>query len=145
MYVSVRAVKELRIEMIFKLYGKFYEIRVLTCSISDQGHNGASRMRFYLAMFWKGDVIEIYSIKVMYDKVTSYIKKHVSTKPSDYFVATTYDVALEAADVARARKKRCRTAPCSCKFLLCYFWSSLQQVCYFVCSLAIALHVLTLE
>ena len=106
--------------MIEKLYGRYYNIDQLFVSPADQGFDGVARDRTYLVLARKGVVRQDFDLRDVYSRVTKYIKKHVTTEPCDYIIASRNDILLEAQEVARVRK-RCFFPPEDCleKITLC--------------------------
>lgn len=103
--------------MMRTLYGKFYDLYPLYAVPGDQGHTGVARDRVYVIMVLKGKVEPIIDVRTLYDKVSKFIQKYVSTKPSDYFVSSQSDIMMEANKTASLRKIPLRRA----------LWSELEN------------------
>jgi hypothetical protein len=105
----IENVTELRMSMIKLLYGKHWFIQELIVDSGDSGHDGMNRLRLYLILWWKGRVIEEYSIMDTYCAVTRQIKSMVATQPKDYMVSCRAELLMEASQVAFSRGKRLRS------------------------------------
>lgn len=95
--------QDLSMPMINALYSKHYNICPIYAKPSDQGHSGVARDRVYLILTWRGKVLPIGDVERMYQKVSHFIQKYVSTRPRDYWVSTEYDQIVEATNTARRR------------------------------------------
>lgn len=91
--------------IIHKLYGLWYNIFPIYVDPRDVGHSGASRARVYIIMAHKQKVAQRFDCRKMYARISAAMKALVATTPKDYFVADKIDIQLEAARVARVRKR----------------------------------------
>ena len=103
--------------MIELLYGYHYNLFIFYVKTSDVGHTGTSRDRVYIIMVRKGKVRMLHDPHKIYRKIVKTIAKHVATRPRDYLLASENEILMDAADVARIRKKK-MTAPHLCTSLL---------------------------
>lgn len=94
---------ELSLEMIWTLYSRYYNIRILRVCPADFGHFGVRRDRIYLIMSLKEAVIEVADPIQVYAKVREYVQSFVRTEPKDYWVSTTAEYVKEAERTARVR------------------------------------------
>ena len=97
-------------EMIERLYSRYYTIKKLVVDPSDQGHAGMARPRVYLVLARKGKVTEVHDVVDVYEKVSGFISGLVATEPHDYLVASRVDHMMEVTRVAVQRHKRPRSA-----------------------------------
>lgn len=101
--------------MIWKLYGRHYDIYPIYVDTRDVGHHGASRKRVYIIMSHQKSVKQVYDCNRLYRKIAEAMKLFVATKPADYFIAEPRDLLLEAQRTAGVRKlhlKQKATQPC---------------------------------
>ena len=96
----------LKIEMIELLYGYHYQLFSFYVSPADVGHTGTSRDRVYIIMIHKRKVRVVHDPYKIYRRIVKTISKHVSTRPRDYLLASQNEILMDAADVARIRKKK---------------------------------------
>ena len=87
-----------------RLYGKHYNFYPIYVTPGDQGHTGVARDRVYVAMALKGKAVPITDVRQLYERVTSFIKQFVSTRPRDYWVSSSYDKIVEASKTALQRR-----------------------------------------
>eukprot|EP00435_Cladocopium_sp_Y103_P039076 s756_g10.t1 len=92
--------------MIRKLYARHYDIQQLFVSPADQGHSGVARDRTYLVLTLKDKVTQVFDVQAVYRLVSNYIRQKVQTRPSDYLIATTDDLLMDAWNISNKRKKR---------------------------------------
>ena len=90
--------------MIVKLYSKYYDIAVLKVSPRDQGHAGVARDRMYLILTLRSLVEQVFNPNAVYAKITEYITARVQTQPRDYLVSDRVDLILESGRTAAVRK-----------------------------------------
>lgn len=90
--------------MIAKLYSKYYNICVLKVSPQDQGHSGVARDRVYLVLTLKSQVEQVFNPNMLYAKITEYITARVQTRPRDYLISDRVDLLMEAGRTASVRK-----------------------------------------
>ena len=108
--VVLRVCEELRMEMIERLYSRYYTIKRLLVDPRHQGHAGMARPRVYLVLARKGKVTEVYDVVDMYQKVSDFISGLVATEPQDYLVASRVDRLMDATRVALKRRMHLRAA-----------------------------------
>eukprot|EP00435_Cladocopium_sp_Y103_P013458 s5184_g3.t1 len=85
---------------------RHYDIEQLFVSPADQGHRGVARDRTYLVLTLKDKVIQVFDVQAVYKLVSNYIRQKVQTRPSDYLIATTDELLMDAWNTANKRKKR---------------------------------------
>lgn len=95
--------------MVNLLYGYHYNIYPIYVSTDDVGHSGCSRNRVYVILAHKTRSRMLFNPYKMYKKVRKTIRKHVSTRPSDYLIAPKHEILLDAAEIARIRKLKLET------------------------------------
>ena len=81
--MSSRPCQELSLDMIWTLYSRFYNIRILRVCPADLGHFGVRRDRIYIIMTLKEAVIEVADPIQVYAKVKEYVQSFVRTEPKD--------------------------------------------------------------
>ncbi|CAK9089666.1 unnamed protein product [Durusdinium trenchii] len=111
-------VQELHMGIIHKLYGLWYNIFPIYVDPRDVGHSGASRARVYIIMAHKQKVAQRFDCRKMYARISAAMKALVATTPKDYFVADKIDIQLEAARVARVRKRHLKPKAVELDYLL---------------------------
>ena len=95
-------------DMIERLYSRYYTIKRLDVDPSHQGHAGMARPRVYLVLARKHRVQEMHDVQDMYQRVADFISGLVATEPQDYLVASRVDRLMEVNRVAVQRRKRLR-------------------------------------
>lgn len=107
------------------LYGYYYHIYPFYVSTDDVGHSGCRRDRVYIILAHKTKVKKLVDPYVIYNKIRKTIRSNVYTEPSDYLIAPRDEIQLDAADVARIRKKRMTVAYASTMYLfaICFLCS----------------------
>ncbi|CAL1150917.1 unnamed protein product [Cladocopium goreaui] len=96
---------DLSLHMIWALYSRHYNIRILRVCPADLGHFGVARDRIYLIMSLKEAVIEVVDPIQMYAKVKEYVQSFVRTEPKDYWVSTTAEYVKEAEKTAKRERE----------------------------------------
>ena len=104
-------------KMIEELYGEHYHQHVLLVDVDDVGHSGAARERVYVILTHKELTEQILDPLELYAEIAAEIKRHVSTRPRDYFISSPEEVIFCAQELARVRKKPFKAKlPVSCLF-----------------------------
>jgi hypothetical protein len=102
--LRVDSTKLFKIVVLFIVIGSDYHFVQLIVDAEDSGHSGVARERTYI-MCWRKLRTTILNDPVeLYNAITADVKKCVSTKPSDYYVADSVDIAMEAQSCASTRK-----------------------------------------
>ena len=85
------------------LNGDTFFIWKIEAETDDTGHTGASRPRLYFLFLNKRKGVLLHNPVKLYKDVAEKLKKHLSTTPSDYMVATEQEVQVEAMRMAAKR------------------------------------------
>ena len=92
--------------MIKFLYGSHYTLYPFFVTPDDIGHTAVSRARVYIIMVHRERVEMVIDPYPLYEKIKETIAHHIHTRPRDYLIASENEISMDAADVARVRKKR---------------------------------------
>ena len=96
--------KDLKVDAIEELLGAHYLMHQLQVSPADTGHFGVQRRRTYVYFCHRQTGRYLFDVHEAYAQVTRVLRKHICTRPRDYFVATPTEVQLAAQHVALQRK-----------------------------------------
>lgn len=91
-------------EMVEDLHGPDYDWHQFFTDCSDTGHCGVARKRTYCIAAHSSLTTCLHDPFELWDSIRSMIFSRVQTSVSDYFVATQYEVLLEAQQFAIRRK-----------------------------------------
>ena len=97
--------QELRMQMIKFLYGSHYHLYPFFITPDDIGHTAVSRARVYIIMVHRERVEMVIDPYPLYEKIRETITRLIYTRPRDYLIASDNEIMMDAADVARGRKR----------------------------------------
>ena len=97
--------------MLDALLADDYERLQFFVSPSDCGHAGMRRPRTYIIFWHRQKARHRFDVCHVYDMIKRAICATVSTKPSDYLIATRAQLQADAARVANVRRIPLRPVP----------------------------------
>ena len=102
-FISCSQFQDFSMQMLHQLLDEDYTIIQLFVKPGHIGHTGMARHRTYIFCAHRERCRYLVDVKEAYRTICKTLRKNVSTRPGDYFVATQQQVQVDALKVAHDR------------------------------------------